>query len=304
MTKIHQWRKMNFSALSPCFIDHLFLVSDFRQLPCRDFLLFFRSFSTAALAFGIFDAWGIGIRIDEYFVAHIRYCSVDDGLIDRNDRSEKQIDVSIDTAEVYWLLSTSFAFQLSSLYDTGGTKYWMTGLWEIQSSCVLQFCPKIHQAFHCKFRTTSFRIQALRKTNDREGICEHNSQSSVNCVHIFLLFLVCPIQCHCTLTWRWSCLGSAQVHTLDLSLDFESSRGGPTLWFLWILSTRTPSACRRFDSYPWSDCFPNTTQSYSSRSQQDHLPFSLHRVQSRRRGRLWRWCTDKLDRTRSVSTST
>ena len=39
--------------------------------------------------------------IDEYFVAHIRYCSVDDGLIDRNDRSEKQIDVSIDTAEVY-----------------------------------------------------------------------------------------------------------------------------------------------------------------------------------------------------------
>ena len=47
--------------------------------------------------------------IDEYFVAHIRYCSVDDGLIDRNDRSEKQIDVSIDTAEVYWLLSTSFA---------------------------------------------------------------------------------------------------------------------------------------------------------------------------------------------------
>ena len=31
----------DFSALVPCFIDHLFLVSDFRQLPCRDFLQFF-----------------------------------------------------------------------------------------------------------------------------------------------------------------------------------------------------------------------------------------------------------------------
>ena len=44
MTKIHQWRKMNFSALSPCFIDHFFLVSDFGQLPCRNFLQFFPFF--------------------------------------------------------------------------------------------------------------------------------------------------------------------------------------------------------------------------------------------------------------------
>ena len=41
MTQIHQWREMNFSAHSLCFIDHLFLVSDFRQLPCWDFLQFF-----------------------------------------------------------------------------------------------------------------------------------------------------------------------------------------------------------------------------------------------------------------------
>ena len=37
MTQIHQWRDMNFSSLIPCFIDHLFLGSDFRQLPCRNF---------------------------------------------------------------------------------------------------------------------------------------------------------------------------------------------------------------------------------------------------------------------------
>ena len=31
---------MNISSLFPCFIDHLFLVSDFRQLPCKNFLEF------------------------------------------------------------------------------------------------------------------------------------------------------------------------------------------------------------------------------------------------------------------------
>ena len=41
MTNIHQWRKMNFSPLIPCLIDHFLLVSDFRQLPCRNFLQFF-----------------------------------------------------------------------------------------------------------------------------------------------------------------------------------------------------------------------------------------------------------------------
>ena len=41
MTKIQQWREMNFSYIIPRFIDHLFLVSDFRQLPCQSFLQFF-----------------------------------------------------------------------------------------------------------------------------------------------------------------------------------------------------------------------------------------------------------------------
>ena len=42
------------SSLIPCFFDHFLLVSDFRQLPCWDFLKFFsHSFSTAAFASGI-----------------------------------------------------------------------------------------------------------------------------------------------------------------------------------------------------------------------------------------------------------
>ena len=44
MTQVHQWRKMNFSTFIPCFIDHFFFVSDFRQTPCRYFLEFFPLF--------------------------------------------------------------------------------------------------------------------------------------------------------------------------------------------------------------------------------------------------------------------
>ena len=41
MTDVHQWCKMNCSARRPCFIDHLFLTFDFRQVPRRKFLQFF-----------------------------------------------------------------------------------------------------------------------------------------------------------------------------------------------------------------------------------------------------------------------
>ena len=37
-TCVHQWGEVNFFALRPCFIDHLFLTSDFRQVPRRNFL--------------------------------------------------------------------------------------------------------------------------------------------------------------------------------------------------------------------------------------------------------------------------
>ena len=42
------------SALIPCFSDHFFFVSDFRQLPCQYFPEFFPFLSTATLASGIF----------------------------------------------------------------------------------------------------------------------------------------------------------------------------------------------------------------------------------------------------------
>ena len=41
MTYVHQWGEVNFCALRPCFIDHLFLTSDFRQVPRRIFLQIF-----------------------------------------------------------------------------------------------------------------------------------------------------------------------------------------------------------------------------------------------------------------------
>ena len=43
---------MNFSVLFLCFIDHLILASNFRQLPCRYFLEFSHPLSTAAFASG------------------------------------------------------------------------------------------------------------------------------------------------------------------------------------------------------------------------------------------------------------
>ena len=41
MTDVYQWGEMNFCALRSCFIDHLFLTSDFRQVPRRNLLQFF-----------------------------------------------------------------------------------------------------------------------------------------------------------------------------------------------------------------------------------------------------------------------
>ena len=56
---------MNFCASRPCFIDYLFLTSDFRQVARRNFHNFSHSLSTAAFAAGIFMAWCIGIKICE-----------------------------------------------------------------------------------------------------------------------------------------------------------------------------------------------------------------------------------------------
>ena len=60
----HQWRKMNFSALIPCFFDQFFLIYDFRQVPRRYFLQFFPFFlSLPPLHLLFLDAWDIGMNL-------------------------------------------------------------------------------------------------------------------------------------------------------------------------------------------------------------------------------------------------
>ena len=197
-------------------------------------------------------------RIFGQFSAQICSCSVDTELICRKYCTEKQFDVFFAIVEVSGLLAMLFASQLTSLKGTGGTK--ISNDWFLQNSTlfVRQFCPKLRRVYQSRFRTISFLTQVPRMTNDREGICEHNSQLSVNYIHTFLCFLFLTIQCRCTLTWRWSCRWSAQDHTKGLSSDLESSRRSSTLWILGLFSTRTPSACRRCDSDLSNDYSPNT----------------------------------------------
>ena len=130
----------------------------------------------------------------------------------------------------------------------------MTGIWDIHHHVLCKSVPRSVGLVGVCSAPFPFLIQAPRKTNDLEGIYEHIPQLSVNRIHIFLYFLFLTTQCRCTLTWRWSCLWSAQVHAESLSWDWIFSRR-PTLWFLGILSTWTPSAHHLFDSNPWSDGF-------------------------------------------------
>ena len=49
MTDVHQWGKMNVSALIPCFSDHLTFVFDVRQMPLADFSKCLRLFLRGGL---------------------------------------------------------------------------------------------------------------------------------------------------------------------------------------------------------------------------------------------------------------
>ena len=84
--------------------------------------------------------------------------------------------------------------------------YWMTGSLEICHHILCRLIPWSVGFVSASSVPFFFWSRPTRKTNDREGSCEHNSQLSVNCIHISLCFLLLPIQCRCTLTWRWSCL--------------------------------------------------------------------------------------------------
>ena len=137
-----------------------------------------------------------------------------------------------------------------------------------------------------RFRTIFLLIQAPRKTNDHEGICEHVQQLSVNCVLIVLCFLfgshtmslnidmkmILPLKCsgsHCRSV-------SSFLNLLDEAQRCDS-------WEYCLLELRRHS----IDSIHLY-CFPTTIEFASSSAPKDHLPFSPRRAPSRRRRGLWR----------------
>ena len=63
MTCAHQWGKMNCSAFRPCFIDHIFLTSDFRQVPRRNLFQFFPFLVHCCLCCRNFHGLSIGINL-------------------------------------------------------------------------------------------------------------------------------------------------------------------------------------------------------------------------------------------------
>ena len=60
MTDVHQWGKMNFCALRPFFIDHLWFASD---CPTTESFQIFPFLVDCCLCFWIFMAWGMGINL-------------------------------------------------------------------------------------------------------------------------------------------------------------------------------------------------------------------------------------------------
>ena len=159
-------------------------------------------------------------------------------------------------------------------------------LYAIGVSSFLQFCPNFRLVYQNRSCTISFLIQVSRMTHDRKEPASVLRNFKKNSEHTFLCFRFLTIQCPYTLTWRWFCLWNTQVPTVYFSSIFESLRGCPTSWILAIFSTRTPSACHRCESIPWSGCETREYHSiYSSKLRLGHLPSRPHKALS------WRKCT-------------
>ena len=123
-------------------------------------------------------------------------------------------------------------------------------LWVLETYLIVGLLPFIiilmtasHSVCTCEFRTISFLTQAQETTNVRARIFVLPQLQSSQYV-IFLDFLT---QCRCTMTWTWSVLGIAQVHMVFQLFCSGSRWESAKKWILWNLSTRTPSAPRRFD---------------------------------------------------------
>ena len=71
-------------------------------------------------------------------------------------------------------------------------------------SSFLHFCPNFRLVYQNSSCPISFLIQVPRMTNDRKETCEHTSKLQWNSDYILQCFRFLPIQCRCTLTWKWS----------------------------------------------------------------------------------------------------
>ena len=120
----------------------------------------------------------------------------------------------------------------------------------------------------------------------RERIFEHNSS------YILRVFPRSPIHCRCTLTWRWSFLRTAQVHTVQSFLSFFEYAQCCESWE--YVSTRIPLALHQFDSDLYESDFPNTIIFCCSKLRQVghwHLP---DRAPSRRTYGFWHSLSQSL----------
>ena len=74
LTNVHQWCKMNFCALRPCFIDHFFFTSDFRQVPRRNLL------QVSPILFPLLSFAALFVVPEESWFAHVLSRDVDFSL--------------------------------------------------------------------------------------------------------------------------------------------------------------------------------------------------------------------------------
>ena len=76
MTYVHQWGKMNFCALRPCFIDHLWFTSDFGQVPRRDLFKFLLRLVLRILVVVIWHPLLVQLSFLTPWLCLCPYCSV------------------------------------------------------------------------------------------------------------------------------------------------------------------------------------------------------------------------------------
>ena len=188
------------------------------------------------------------------------------------------------------LLSFLLLCFLIVLWNIGILDDW--NLWSY-AAFSLPFGSKTHLVCHRMFRTTSFQIQALGKTIDREEIFQHYFS---NCLWIIFTMslnidmkMILPVKfsgSHCNSRSIWSYWGFPLYRILEnLPLEFHK---------LSINSIQFAEVII-FSEYHWICFFQDLTGSF---------PIFPSRAQSQRRHRSWQWHVDKLGCAISLSIPT